>query len=156
MIEFDRGQLFMKDLNNSNYIKLADGIPYMEDIEISDKEEYPINFNFESNKNAEFSYEIASVDLDLIEAMCHFDDKRHDFTLRYNRPIMIQARWHKRNRINKKWIKRYGFKPDTILVTCDSNILKQDMQDGSFNFEIRNMKYYLKPHQKRRNLKIEW
>ena len=76
---------------------------------------------------------------------------------------MIQARWHKKPRINKKWLKRYGMKKDEILVRCDvDSIIPDDSYDSydlvksnGFNFEVSNMQYKFRPDQLRKNLKME-
>lgn len=81
----------------------------------------------------------------------------------YNVPIMIQARWHKKNRINKKWLKRYGMKKDNIQVECDVESISQNTNDDpyymtehvEFGMTFNNMRYNLRPDQLRRNLKIE-
>ena len=81
----------------------------------------------------------------------------------YNVPIMVQARWHKKNRINKKWLKRYGMKKDNIQVDCDVPSISPNTnedpnnmtQQVEFGMTLNNMRYNLRPDQLRRNLKIE-
>ncbi len=78
-------------------------------------------------------------------------------------PIMIQARWHKKYRINKKWLKRYGMKKDKVRVRYDVDSISPDdsydpydlIESKEFNFELSNMQYKFRPDQLRRNLKIE-
>lgn len=78
-------------------------------------------------------------------------------------PILIQARWHRKPRINKKWLKRYGMKEDKILVRCNVNSISPDnsydpydlIKSTGFNMELSNMKYKFRPDHLRRNLKIE-
>ena len=95
----------------------------------------------------------------------------------WQEPIMIQSRWHRKKRINKKWYKRYGMKFDYIDVEVDlisvTRIkdlpLKHELgyetnvtvgtslvvyEDG-FSFEYSNPVSKLKPHQKLKNIKIE-
>ena len=80
----------------------------------------------------------------------------------YYIPILIQARWHKKPRINKKWLKRYGMKKDRVLVKCDVDSISPDnsydpydlIESKGFNFELSNMQYKFRPDQLRRNLKI--
>lgn len=78
-------------------------------------------------------------------------------------PIMIQSRWHKKHRINKKWLKRYGMKKDRVLVKYDVDSISPDnsydpynlIESKGFNMELSNMRYHFRPDQLRRNLKIE-
>lgn len=78
-------------------------------------------------------------------------------------PIMIQARWHKRHRINKKWLKRYDMKKDKVRVRYDVDSISSDnsydpydlIESKGFNFELSNIQYKFRPDQLRRNLKIE-
>ena len=85
------------------------------------------------------------------------------YYVEYYIPIMIQARWHKKRRINKKWLKRYGMKKDKVLVRCDVDAISPDNsydpydleKSGGFNIEISNMQYKFRPDQLRRNLRIE-
>jgi hypothetical protein len=76
-------------------------------------------------------------------------------------PIMIQARWHKKHRINKKWLKRYGMKKDFILVKAKASEVAFDTErenpyEIECNMGIENMQYVFRLDQLRRNLKIEW
>ena len=85
------------------------------------------------------------------------------FYVEYYIPILIQARWHKKRRINKKWLKRYGMKEDKILVRCDVDSIGPDnsydpydlIESNGFNLELSNMQYKFRPDQLRKNLKIE-
>ena len=87
-----------------------------------------------------------------------------------NRSIKIQAKWHKKKRINKKWLKRYGMKEDFIQIKsnvasitpnirhdymkyCDSGIISNW---DSYDFCMEDIEYIWRPDQKRRNIKIEW
>ena len=76
-------------------------------------------------------------------------------------PIMIQARWHKKHRINKKWLKRYGMKKDSVLVKIKaSNITfdteRENVYEIECNMDVEDMQYHLRPDQLRKNLKIEY
>ena len=89
--------------------------------------------------------------------------------MEYYAPIWVQARWHKKPRINKKWLKRYGMKKDEVLVRCDvdsialddphesydnpHNLVKPETAD--FNISFSNMRFEFRPDQLRKNLKIE-
>ncbi|MBR5796377.1 MAG: hypothetical protein IKY26_09555 [Erysipelotrichaceae bacterium] len=81
----------------------------------------------------------------------------------YDMPILIQARWHKNPRINKKWLKRYGMKQDKLLVRCNIDSISLDnsydpynlMESKGYNMTLSDMQYKLKPHQLRKNLAKE-
>lgn len=77
----------------------------------------------------------------------------------YYVPILIQARWHKKHRVNKKWLKRYGIKKDKLWVKCDiDNVTPENSKDPYntvINFEFSNMKYKFRQDQLRKNLRIE-
>ena len=83
--------------------------------------------------------------------------------IEYRIPIMVQARWHKKPRINKKWSKRYGMKKDSILVKAKVDSVTFDTKHED-PYEIRytmtidsanNMRYEYRPDQLRKNLKME-
>lgn len=81
----------------------------------------------------------------------------------YDVPILVQSRWHKKHRINKKWLKRYGMKEDKVLVRCDVDSISLNnsydpydlTESKGFNVELSNMQYKFRPDQLRKNLKIE-
>ena len=84
------------------------------------------------------------------------------FCIEYKTPIMVQARWHKKPRINKKWLKRYGMKKDCIITRCDiiSMETNNDCEnpyeiEHKFNLNLSSMEYEFRPDQLRKNLKME-
>lgn len=114
------------------------------------------------------TFENAYINRALLERLVVPRDAKPE-KLEYNIPIMIQARWHKRKRINKKWLKRYGMKPDVIKATM--NIRECTYESGhivgkddigirstcdSWDFETDMPIYKYRPDQMRRNLKIQW
>lgn len=154
MISFNEGSLFCA--NDNRITPLADGILYTGDFTTSDKEEPEINWMMLGiKKDVDMSFEIQSVDLNLLDKISRIPTS-NNFTLTYERPIMIQARWHKRHRTNKKWLKRYGMKPDTVNVSCNANTCEYDTYDCTFDIDTNSFQYNLKPHQKRKGLKIQW
>lgn len=91
------------------------------------------------------------------------DNLWNPIDIEYRIPIMVQARWHKKPRINKKWLKRCGMKKDSILVKAkvDSVIFDTEHENP---YEIRytmtiddmgKMRYEYRPDQLRKNLKME-
>lgn len=83
--------------------------------------------------------------------------------IEYNVPIMVQARWHKKPRINKKWLKRYGMKKDAVLVRCNVESVSPNVDYGltgmtehvEYGITLSGMEYKFRPDQLRRNLKLE-
>ena len=112
--------------------------------------------------NHEASFECESIDC---SSLLNYPNDYYNkpFDIEYYLPIMVQARWHKKHRINKKWLKRYGMKKDEVLVRCDVNSISPDnsydpynlVESTGFNMELSNMQYKFRPDQLRRNLKIE-
>ena len=109
----------------------------------------------------EASFEVDGIDLFSFPLYTTVIDK--PFNLEYSIPAMIQARWHKRKRINKKWLKRYGMKKDNIRVKCNVNSISSDnsynpynlVESKKFDMELGDMQYQFRPDQLRRNLRIE-
>lgn len=67
----------------------------------------------------------------------------------------MQAKWHKKKRINKKWSKRYGMRADTVTMKAKSRTLSYDTETGECEFEVDKLEYIWRPDQKRKNFKIE-
>ena len=155
MISLNEGSLFYA--NDNRLAKISSGILYTDEIKTSNLEEPEIHWMMLSaKKDVGLSFEIQAVDLDLLEQISKTPTHNNsNFTLTHKRSIMIQARWHKRHRINKKWLKRYGMKPDMVEVSYNAKAIDYDLCNGSFDINTSNMKYNFKPHQKRRNLRIE-
>ena len=115
-----------------------------------------ISFNHEATFEAELE--------DCSPLMTYTTDlSGRPFCIEYKTPIMVQARWHKKPRINKKWLKRYGMKKDYISVKCDveSFTPNTNYNDGcltehvEYGIVLTNMQYKFRPDQLRKNLKME-
>ena len=120
-----------------------------------------------TNSSFEFESELTYFNEDLFNKLLNPQDY-NNFSLRYNVPVMIQCRWHKKARIRKKWLKRYGMKSDVIPVVVDNCELEYNpgktlgyTDDGILSTYNSYMvkttqypKYIFKPHQMRRGLKI--
>lgn len=121
--------------------------------------------------SAELSFDVSYADLEMLNNFCTPTMPTDNFTIEHNIPIMIQARWHKKARIRKKWLKRFGMKPDNIKVRADAHMLEyhpgqilDEQHDDSgicatfdgWEFETNKLEYVLRPDQKRRDLMFEW
>ena len=60
---------------------------------------------------ATFTCENAVINENLLSEL-FLPKKSNTFDLQYN--VMVQARRHKKKRINKKWLKRYGYRPQQV------------------------------------------
>ena len=150
-------------------MSLGDSLPYTEEIELSAKEH--LSHQYHLNATSSMSLQTDSINLELLHDICNMPPSNGKFTMECFVPIMIQARWHKKPRIRKKWLKRFGMKPDTVKMRMDAtaleyhpgHILDEQYDDrgicatfGSFEFETNNQEYLWRPDQKRKDLKIEF
>jgi hypothetical protein len=81
-------------------------------------------------------------------------------SIEYRVPILVQARWHKKPRINKKWLKRYGMKKDSILVKARADSVtfdtkRENKYELGYTMTLDKLHYEFRPDQMRRNLKME-
>lgn len=161
------GSLYV--IKNDQQELFADCLSGIADVELRADEIAPISYSL--NNNASLSFEMKLSDLDLLNNLCVNPVPTGNFTMEYKQPIMVQARWHKKARVRKKWLKMFGMKPDTVKVCVyahaleyyPGHILDEQYDDNgicatfdSFEFETNKQEYILRPDQKRRGLKIEW
>lgn len=149
--ELNSGTLYMMDSNGVKS-KLGD-ISYGDiDIDTLSPNEIPdMHFNLTSAANA--SLEITTADLEHLTYK-PFEPVK-DFWFEFKEEILVQAKWHKKKRINKKWLKRYGMKSDTVKVIAKARALDYGYLAGEFDFEVDKCEYVWRPDQKRKNFKIE-
>jgi hypothetical protein len=118
------------------------------------------------NVNAEFSADLTYVNYDLFDKLSR-PQEPSKFKIVADVPIMIQARWHKKRRINKKWLKRYGMKPDIVKVEIDTDSLEYIPGEiigktdtgivssyNSFDFKAQEIRYVFREDQLRKNRKM--
>ena len=167
MIELSGGSLYITGSDGHTSL-FSDNIYGVAEAQTGTKEITPLLYNI---SGASASFEVQCENLNLLNNACFDPFSTDKFTLQYNIPIMIQARWHKKKRVRKKWLKRYGMKLDTVKVFVYANVLEyhpghilDDQCDdngicatfNSFEFESKKQEYILRPDQKRRGIKIEW
>lgn len=147
----NNGTLYMIDSDGGRF-ELGDDLCGDIEIDTLSPNEIPdIHFNLTSAANA--SLEITTTDLEYL-AYKPFEPAK-DFWFEFEEEILIQAKWHKKKRINKKWLKRYGMKSDTVKVRAKARALDHGYLAGEFDFETDKLEYIWRPDQKRKNLKIE-
>lgn len=115
-------------------------ISFTEDLEATP--DYISNLNFPMSANAEFEM-TADIDIPLFEKLCGVDLAHgRDMTasLSFREPYQVQARRHKKRRINKKWAKRYGYITKYRDVQIE-NAHIEDRSENSFNIVGEKLKY---------------
>lgn len=150
-IEFNGAALWIKSSDGQTMV--ADILNATCEMEPCPYETTPIHWNM--SRTASFSCDIDYINLDMLNKLAVSPMPAVPFTLMHEKNIMIQARWHKKARVRKKWLKRYGMKPDIIHVVYDISELSYGHSDGNFDFETTYYRNVLRPDQKRRGLKIE-
>lgn len=122
--------------------------------ELSADETVPLKYHIDTD--AEFSATMIGIDLAPTYDYSIMQFLNGNFVIEHQIPIMIQARWHKNKRINKKWQKRYGMKSDTVRIRANATIGEYHTDDGSFDIEADELEYLWRSDQKRKGLKIEF
>ena len=151
--ELSNGMLYMTKLDGR---QSELGEIFSGDIEvdtISPNEMPEIIYNFQKVASASFSGEMTLTGLDCLGYKPF--ELTEKFSIEHNVGILVQARWHKKRRINKKWLKRYGMKSDTVKMKAKARTLSYNTETGECEFEIDKLEYIWRPDQQRKNLKIE-
>ena len=153
-LELNGGTLYMMEPNGRQFV-LSDDL--YGDIEIDTLSPDEIPSIIGSAKSAlSVSYEMSMRDINWLSGLTdnQFTPTKN-FDIEYNTPILVQARWHKKKRINKKWLKRYGMKPDTVKMKAEAHTLSYNTETGECEFEVDKLEYIWRPDQLRKNLKIK-
>ncbi|MEE1084324.1 MAG: hypothetical protein UH850_11425 [Paludibacteraceae bacterium] len=151
--ELNNGTLYMMD---SNGVQSEFGDMSYGDIEIdtlSPNEMPDIVCNLNNMESASFSSEITFADLSCLDYKPF--ELTKNFNIEYDVQILVQAKWHKKKRINKKWLKRYGMKSDTVKMKAVARTLSYNTETGECEFEVDKLEYIWRLDQKRKNLNIE-
>ena len=150
-MELENGTLYT---TNSNGRQSLLGNVFCGSLEVdtcSPNETPDIHYHLTNAANA--SLEVSAMDLDCLTGKLFEPSK--DFWFEYDVEILTQTRWHKKKRINKKWLKRYGMKPDAVKMRARARALDYEYLAGEFDFEADKFEYIWRPDQKRKHLKIE-
>lgn len=131
----------------------ANGISLTEEADMNASEN-PTHL-YHLNNAPSINFEVSGVNVALLKDYCNTITPNEKFTIEADINIMIQARWHKNKRVNKKWLKRFGMKQDTVRIKVDAAAGAYHTDDGSLDFESDAIEYLWRPDQKRKNLKIE-
>lgn len=157
-ITFSSGTLYLSDSNNIQMKLLDDAIPEF-DVVMSDKKESKVFHMLHTPSELEITLTDVDMNMPLFNKMCapstYTKQKIH-----WNRSIMIQARWHKKYRTNKKWLKRYGMKHDEVMIEASvdscSNSMSHTKYMQKYEFDINSLVLHFRQDQMRKNLKIEF
>lgn len=151
--ELNDGALYTIDSNDKRF-ELGDDLYGDIEIDACSPNEIPdAVYYLQSAASASFSCEMTFTGLDYLDYK-PFEPAKN-FIIEHNIGILVQARWHKKKRINKKWLKRYGMKSDTVKMKADAHRLSYDIDTGRLDFEVDKLEYIWRPDQQRKNLKIE-
>lgn len=151
-LELSKGDIFIT--MDGKTTPFANGVPFTEEVEMSASENPTRLYHF--NSTLSVSFEVSGADLALLNDYCYIPKTDSKVTIEANINIMIQARWHKNPRIRKKWLKRFGMKPDTVKVRMDAAVGEYHTDDDSCDFKTDKREYIWRPDQMRKGLKIEW
>lgn len=151
--ELNNGTLYMVEPDGSQ-VKLGDNMLCDIEIDACSPNEIPdICYTLRNAANASFSCEMTLAGLDCLGYKPF--EPAEKFSIEHNVEILVQARWHKKKRINKKWLKRYGMKVDTVRMKATARTLSYDTETGECEFEVDKREYLRRPDQKRKCLRIE-
>lgn len=151
--ELNDGTLYMMESNGKKF-ELGNDLYGDIEIDTLSPDEIPdMVYNLKNTESASLSCEMTFADLSCLDYKPF--EPTETFNIEYNVPILVQARWHKKKRINKKWLKRYGMKSDAVKMKAEASTLSYNTETGECEFEVDKLEYIWRPDQKRKYLKIE-
>lgn len=146
------GSLMILDRESSEQIDLGEVSSLeMEVEEWSNREEQQKSIQGFTNP-AIFSCENTTISQDLFDDLCK-PSASATFIIEAETQILIQARWHKKARIRKKWLKRYGYKKDCVKTIMKAKYGEFNTETGECNIEIESIEYIFKPYQLQREVR---
>lgn len=92
-----------------------------------------------------------TINQDLFNELCK-PSRSLGFIIEGERPILIQAHWHKKARIRKKWLKRYGYKEDRVKTIMKAKYGEFNTETGECDIEVESIEYIFKPYQLQREV----
>ena len=140
------GSLTMTDLEAGTEYNFGDSIPLeIEQLEwCKDAEPSRIIKGFA--EPATFSCKPTILDQDSFDKLLR-PSNSSEFTCEWDTPILVQARWHKKARIRKKWLKRYGYKEDVVKTIATARQGEYNTETGECEIEIDSIQFNFKPYQ---------
>ena len=143
---------------NGKTISLGDDLDFTREVDMWSADEHAQEtYCFELGNSRSMSYDVNYADLEALNELTRPLMQPETFGFEYDAPIMIQSRWHKKKRINKKWLHRFGMKDDTVRVRKEGRVLTYDKYSGEVEFETTsNSEYIWRQDQLKKYLKMEW
>lgn len=134
------GQLYIMD-EASTFMIDAPATECHMDIPFSADAEPDYNFEFKTTLVQEFMGIGYLVNEDLLQIISGRGNGR--YYLEYYADIQVQARRHRKKRIDKKWLKRYGYKTvrRKIRLKCDQITMTPDDGGLGVRFDVEGVSY---------------
>lgn len=146
--ELGTGFLTMTDIDTGEQFDLGEVTSMSLEQEIWSSSAVPSKILNGFTNSATFSCEITTINQDLCKLSPCLE-----FTTEGETPTLIQTRWHKKARIRKKWLKRYGYKEDKVKTIMKAKHGEFNKETGEFNIEIESIEYIFKPYQLQRKVR---
>jgi hypothetical protein len=152
--DFLSGNLYISD---GEHVSTWEGLNFACEMDTNSINEYAETLiRIPTLNRGSISYDISAADLSVLNSLTQPLAPPEIFWFEYDMPIMIQARWHKKKRINKKWLHRFGMKPDTVRAIKEGSVLTYDRDNCEVEFETTSKNEYIwRKDQKHKYLKIE-
>ena len=94
------------------------------------------------------------INKDLFNELCT-PSTSSEFTMECDTPILVQARWHKKARIRKKWLKRYGYKEDVVKMIAKARCGEHNTETNETSIDVDSIEYKFKPYQMVREVRCK-
>lgn len=131
------GMLFMTTTNGEDVMQVEARDIYC-DIPVSANEEVNYEFDFKTPLMQEFTADSCIVDQSLLR---HVMGAPYGWNMEYEADVLVQARKHRKKRINKKWAKRYGYKTikRKMRFNCDQVVFERDGDTLNITFDTKGV-----------------
>lgn len=153
--ELGSGFLAMIDRESGEIFDLGEVAPLEIEYEEWSKDEEPAKVIKGLTNSAIFSCESPTIfNQNLFNEL--LTPSSSEFAMEWDTKIFIQARWHKRARIRKKWLKRYGYKEDVVKTIAKARQGEYNTDTGECSIDVDSIQYMCRPDQMRRGLDIKF
>ena len=136
-LSFGPGELYMMDQSGETAMQMS--VYDMQcDIPFSADAEPNYEFEFRTPLAQEITASSCVIDTGLLRLI---SEQPRGFYLEYDVDVQIQARRHRKKRINKKWLKRYGYRTVTRRVRLNCEQLSINQGDGWYDIDMKGVEY---------------